>query len=103
MAIAADSCRVALLGRDDGARRQLRQALEDLGAAIAFEGEPAAVSGPAALGASLDVVIVSLEDGPDDALDHLETVLDDPGMKLPHDGRRWRRVQLGHRLCDNTC
>ncbi len=82
MAIAADSCRVALLGRDDGARRQLRQALEDLGAAIAFEGEPAAVSGPAALGASLDVVIVSLEDGPDDALDHLQTVLDDPGINV---------------------
>lgn len=82
MAIAAESCRVALLGRDDGARRQLRQALEDLGAGIAFEGEPASASGPAALGAALDVVIINLEEGADDALDHLQAVLDDPAINV---------------------
>ncbi len=82
MAISAESCRVALLGRDDGARRQLRDALQEFGAAIAFEGEPSAASGPSALGASLDVVIVNLEEGLDDALDHLQAVLDDPAINV---------------------
>ena len=82
MAISAESCRVALLGRDDVARRQLRHALQELGAAIAFEGEPSAASGPSALGASLDVVIVNLEEGLDDVLDHLQAVLDDPAINV---------------------
>jgi chemotaxis response regulator CheB len=82
VAISAESCRVALLGRDDGARRQLRHALQELGAAIAFEGEPSAASGPSALGASLDVVIVNLEEGLDDVLDHLQAVLDDPAINV---------------------
>lgn len=82
MAISAESCRVALLGRDDGARRQLRDALQELGASIAFEGEPSAAPGPSALGGALNVVIVNLEEGLDDTLDHLQAVLDDPEINV---------------------
>ncbi|MCX7556547.1 hypothetical protein OS187_06885 [Xanthomonadaceae bacterium JHOS43] len=82
MAISADSCVVALLGRDDGARRQLRQALEELGAAVAFEGEPADTTGTNVLGVSPNVVIVNLEDGVDDDLDHLQVVFDDPAINV---------------------
>lgn len=82
MAISADSCVVALLGRDDGARRQLRQALEELGAAVAFESEPAGASDAGVLGVSPNVVIVNLEEGVDDDLDHLQAVLDDPAINV---------------------
>ena len=82
MAISVDACVVALLGRDDGARRQLRQALEELGAAVAFEGEPASASDTGVLGVSPNVVIVNLEEGADDDLDHLQAVFDDPAINV---------------------
>lgn len=82
MAISVDSCVVALLGRDDGARRQLRQALEELGAAVAFEGEPGNASDAGVLGVSPNVVIVNLEEGVDDDLDHLQAVFDAPDINV---------------------
>lgn len=82
MAISVDSCVVALLGRDDGARHQLRQALEELGAAVAFEGEPASVSGANVLDAAPNVVIVNLEEGAEDDLDHLQALFDDPAINV---------------------
>lgn len=82
MAISVDSCVVALLGRDDGARRQLRHALEELGAAVAFEGEPGNASDTGVLGVSPNVVIVNLEEGADDDLDHLQAVFDDPAINV---------------------
>lgn len=82
MAISIDSCVVALLGRDDGARQQLRQALEELGAAVAFEGEPASVSGSSVLDVAPNVVIVNLEEGAEDDLDHLQALFDDPSINV---------------------
>ncbi|MFA7487476.1 MAG: chemotaxis protein CheB [Lysobacteraceae bacterium] len=82
MAISVDSCVVALLGRDDGARHQLRQALEELGAAVAFEGEPASVSGANVLDVAPNVVIVNLEEGAEDDLDHLQALFDDPSINV---------------------
>lgn len=82
MAISAEACVVALLGRDDGARRQLRQALEELGAAVAFEGDLAAASDAGVLGVGPNVVIVNLDDSADDDLDHLQAVFDDPSINV---------------------
>ena len=82
MVISAEACIVALLGRDDGARRQLRQALEDLGAAVAFEGDLAGASDSGVLGVGPNVVIVNLEEGADDSLDHLQAVFDDPAINV---------------------
>lgn len=75
MAISVDSCVVALLGRATGARAQLRQALKDLGAQVAFEGELASAS-QQVLDVAPNVVIVNLEEGADEGLEHLQAVFD---------------------------
>lgn len=82
MSITVDTCVVALLGRDDGARQQLRQALEDLGANVAFEGDPAHASEAAVLGVGPNVVILNLEESADGDFDHLQAVLDDPSINV---------------------
>lgn len=82
MAISVESCVVALLGRDDAARQQLRQALETLGAAVALEADPRATSDAGILAVGPTVLIVNLEDSDDDALDHLEAVFDAPSINV---------------------
>ncbi len=82
MVISAEACIVALLGRDDGARRQLRQALEELGAAVAFEGDLVGASDSGVLAVGPNVVIVNLEEGADDVFDHLQAVFDDPTINV---------------------
>ena len=73
---------VALLGRDDGARAQLRQSLEALGASIVFEGEAAGTAAGQLLERAPRVVIVNLADGGDDELDHLQQVFDAPEISV---------------------
>ena len=82
MAIAADACIVALLGRDDGARQQLRQALQELGAAVAFEADSKGATASTVLGHQPNVVIVNLEEGADDDIDHLQALFDAPGINV---------------------
>ncbi|HET9049543.1 MAG TPA: chemotaxis protein CheB [Chiayiivirga sp.] len=82
MALAVEACIVALLGRDDGARQQLRQALQDLGAAVAFEAEPKGADAAALLQHRPNVVIVNLADDMDDDIDHLQAVFDAPGVNV---------------------
>lgn len=76
------NCAVALLGRDDGARAQLRQSLEALGASIVFEGEAAGTAAGQLLERAPRVVIVNLADGGDDELDHLQQVFDTPEISV---------------------
>src|SRR5690606_18575955 len=45
-------------------------------------GEPADTTGTNVLGVSPNVVIVNLEDGVDDDLDHLQVVFDDPAINV---------------------
>ena len=82
MALAAEACIVALLGRDDGARQQLRKALQDLGAAVAFEAEPKGADAAVVLQHRPNVVIVNLAEGMDDDIDHLQSVFDAPGVNV---------------------
>ncbi len=73
---------VALLGRADGAREQLRRSLEDLGAAVVFEGDPAEASPERILQGSPQVVIVNLGSGVEDDIDHLQDVFDSPDVNV---------------------
>lgn len=73
---------VALLGRDDGARAQLRQSLEDLGASVVFEGDTAGTVATDVLERAPRVVIVNLADNADDDLDHLQDVFDAPDVDV---------------------
>lgn len=80
--MSVDLCRVALLGRDDGAREQLRQALQERGATVVFEGEPGSTSESGVFNAGPSVVIVNLQEGADDDLDHLQAVFDSPDISV---------------------
>ncbi len=83
MAISLESCVAVLLGRNDAARHQLRQALEERGAAIALEGDLVGASADEVLRIQPNVVIVTLETGDDDdALDALQAVFDDPDINV---------------------
>ncbi|MBB5207245.1 chemotaxis protein CheB [Chiayiivirga flava] len=76
------NCAVALLGRDDGARAQLRHSLEELGASVVFEGEAAGTAAGQLFERAPQVVIVNLADGSDDELDHLQPVFDAPQINV---------------------
>lgn len=82
MAISTDSCVVALLGREGGARQQLRHALEDLGAQVAYEGDPFSANAGQILAEAPNVVIVNLEEGADEALEHLQPVFEHAGINV---------------------
>lgn len=76
------STAVALLGRNDGARAQLRQSLEELGASVVFEGDTAGSAANDVLERGPRVVIVNLADNADDELDHLQPVFDAPNVDV---------------------
>lgn len=73
---------VALLGRDDAVRSQLRVALDELGANLVYEGELRGAD-PAQVAAALPaVVLFNLDAGGEDGLDGLETLLLDPSIRV---------------------
>lgn len=74
--------RVALLGRDDDVRAQLRAALSEAGAEIVHEGDPREVAAEALLGAAAGTVIVNLDAGLEDAIEHLDALFDAPGVQV---------------------
>lgn len=76
------STAVALLGRNDGARAQLRQSLEELGASVVFEGDTAGSAANDVLEHGPRVVIVNLAENADDELDHLQPVFDAPDVDV---------------------
>lgn len=82
MANPAQQPLVALLGRDDGARAQLRGALVELGAQVVVEVEPAAARPAQVLDAGTNTVVVNLAAGMDDDLDHLQELFDSPQVNV---------------------
>jgi hypothetical protein len=73
---------VALLGRDDGARASLRRALEEFGADVVLEGDPATLQAEHVLRSGAQTVIVNLASGVEDDIDHLQPVFDDPQVNV---------------------
>lgn len=73
---------VALIGRKDEARDQLQKSLIEFGASVVFEGEPPDVDLGALRRTAPGVVIVNLDAALEDALDSLQSVLDDPAVNV---------------------
>jgi len=73
---------VALLGRDDAVRTQLRTALAELGANLVYEGELRGASATAVSAKHPAVVLLNLDAEGEDALDSLEELLLDPSMRV---------------------
>lgn len=73
---------VALLGRADDARAVLRRALEDFGAQVVFEGDPAGLPLDQVSRSGAQVVIVNLASGVEDDIDHLQPLFDDPKINV---------------------
>ncbi len=73
---------VALLGRDDAVRSQLRSALTELGANLVFEGQLRGADPSEVSAAQPSVVLLNLDAGGEDALDHIEDLLLDPSMRV---------------------
>jgi len=82
VASSAASRIVALIGRNDGARDQLRKALLELGATVAVEAEPAEVQPQQVVGTGINAVIVNLAAGVDDEIEHLQALFDDPQVNV---------------------
>ncbi len=81
-AVAVDTVPVALLGRDDACRSQLRQALVELGAEIVHEGDLLGADCAGIAGSRPAVVLINLEAGSEDALDALDPLLADPAINV---------------------
>lgn len=73
---------VALLGRDDAVRSQLRQALQELGASLVFEGELRGADPAAVRASGAQVVLLNLDAEGGDGLDRLDPLLLDPGVRV---------------------
>jgi two-component system chemotaxis response regulator CheB/chemosensory pili system protein ChpB (putative protein-glutamate methylesterase) len=73
---------VALIGRKDEARDQLQKSLTEFGASVVFEGEPPDVDLGELRRTAPGVVIVNLDAALEDALDSLQSVLDDPAVNV---------------------
>ncbi len=74
--------RVALLGRDDEVRTQLRLALSEAGAEIVHEGDPREADASALRDLRAGTLIVNLDAGLEDAIDHLDALFDDASVQV---------------------
>lgn len=83
--MASVPARVALLGVEGEARTQLRQVLLDFGAQISIEADPRAVEPAALSAAGSSIILVSLDDRIEDALDAFQPVFDAPGVSVIFD------------------
>lgn len=77
--------RVALLGVEGDVRTQLRQVLLDFGAQICIEADPRAVEPEELSAAGSSIILVSLDDRIEDALDAFQPVFDCPGVSVIFD------------------
>jgi hypothetical protein len=73
---------VALLGRADDARAQLRRALEEFGAQVVFEADPAGLAPETVSASGAQVVIVNLASGVEDDIDPLQPLFDDQNVNV---------------------
>lgn len=77
--------RVALLARAGAARDQLRRALDELGASLVAEGDPAELDPAEVIGKSPTLVIVSLEPAIESALDRFDDLMSLPNVEVMYD------------------
>lgn len=77
--------RVALLARAGSARDQLRRALDELGASLVAEGDPAELDPAEVIGKSPTLVIVSLEPAIEPALDRFDDLMALPNVEVMYD------------------
>ncbi len=77
--------RVALLARAGAARDQLRRALDELGASLVAEGDPAELDPADVIGKSPTLVIVSLEPAIESALDRFDDLMSLPNVEVMYD------------------
>lgn len=77
--------RVALLARAGSARDQLRRALDELGASLVAEGDPAELDPADVIGKSPTLVIVSLEPAIEPALDRFDDLMALPNVQVMYD------------------
>ncbi|MBD8525565.1 chemotaxis protein CheB [Pseudomarimonas arenosa] len=74
--------RVALLGREDQVRAQLRAALVDAGAEVALERDLAGLRLEELRACDAATIIVNLDPGSEDALDQLDELMADPEVRV---------------------
>lgn len=77
--------RVALLARAGAARDQLRRALDELGASLVAEGDPAELDPSDVIGKSPTLIIVSLEPAIEPALDRFDDLMSLPNVQVMYD------------------
>ena len=106
--------RVALLARAGAARDQLRRALDELGASLVAEGDPAELDPADVIGKSPTLVIVSLEPAIESALDRFDDLMSLPNVEVMYDDaevtrqldgwdlNRWARHLGSQRAADPT-
>lgn len=103
--------RVVLLARPGAARDRMREALDQAGANIVLEADPAATGQDAVLAAQPDVALIVLDAATDEALERFDGVLSNPRIevlfeeaelalgRVGWDAARWvrhLRAKLGH-------
>lgn len=103
--------RVALLARSGVARDRMREALQEAGANIVLEADPATSDEAAVLAAQPDVALIVLDAATDEALERFDGVLSNPKIevlfeeaelamgRVGWDAARWvrhLRAKLGH-------
>lgn len=103
--------RVVLLARPGAARDRMREALDQAGANIVLEADPANTDQAAVLASQPQVALIVLDAATDEALDRFEGVLSDPAIevlfeeaehaigRVGWDAARWvrhLRAKLGH-------
>jgi len=76
---------VALLGRNGPARERMREALSLIGARVVLEDEPGAIDARTLADAAPAAVLVALEPAIEDALEALDSVLQQPGLTVIFD------------------
>lgn len=74
--------RVALIGRADQVRGQLRAAVMEAGGEVVFEAEQRGVKVAELRAADAHTIIVNLDPGSEDALDAIDEVLSDPHVQV---------------------
>jgi chemosensory pili system protein ChpB (putative protein-glutamate methylesterase) len=106
-----DARRVVLLARPGAARDRMREALDQAGANIVLEADPASTDQAAVLASQPQVALIVLDASTDEALDRFEGVLSNPSIevlfeeaehavgRVGWDAARWvrhLRAKLGH-------
>ncbi len=111
MSTSNNARRVVLLARPGAARDRMREALDQAGADIVLEADPATTDQESVLASAPDVALIVLDAATDEALDRFDGLLSNPGIevlfeeaelavgRVGWDAARWvrhLRAKLGH-------